>query len=321
MSDKVKVQFHFRLNAAPNVGAVEKAEGGAKKRYLEGVTSGSKVDGHGERMTEACILSFQRQAESGDILLYGGLHGVNFIDDIGKLVESTIDPDGNWKTKYRLYDESDGMDSVTLGRADKLWKQVCGLAPYTKPRQKGFSIEGEVPPGGILSAEQDGRRVMNDVTLTGVVVVDKPAYADSIAHGVYKALGLTPPWRIRKALEKSVRPAEEGQDQKSHFRTWYQLQDALDDGIRTIMTEDESERPSRLADLLGQFSTLAQKEILDHPDSYSPTPRGPGEDADNSPSPGLLKLQSLADRLRSLAGTWREGVNRVEKHAGIQRQP
>lgn len=306
------------------MGAVEKDEGGQRRRYLEGITSGAQLDGHGERMTPACIASFQRQAHSGDILLYGGIHGVDFSDDIGKLVESTITPEGDWKTKYRLYDESDGFDpsSATLEKAGKIWKQICGLPPYTKPRQKGFSIEGEVPDGGIIAADQNGKRVMNDVTLNGVVVVDKPAYADSIAHGVYKALGITPPWRIRKALEKSVQCAAGVQDGSSHFRTWYQLQDALDESVRMIMTDAGiSEQPERLKELFDQFSKLAQKEILSNPDSYSPTPQGSGVEAYSLPSQRQLKLASLAARLRYLVGSRREGVQHESQRSGAEIKP
>jgi len=330
-----KIHFDFRLTTgAGRLGAVEKDEGGAKRRYLEGVASGIQVDGHGERMTEACIASFQRQAQSGDILLYEGLHGVNFVDDVGKLVASTINGEGEWVCSFRLYDEQDGFDpsSATLEKATKLWLQVNGLPPYSAPRPKGFSIEGEVPDGGIISADSTGRRVMNDVTLLGVVVVDKPAYGASVAHAVYKALGVVPPWRVRKGLEKGLQDKVGAAAGKaSHFRTMYQLQDALDEGIRQIMQEDPAERQDGLNDLFAQFSKLAIEQVLAHPDSYSPAPVAPEGNATSQDSvqkdggegsQRLLKLRALLAKLQILAGQWRElqGGENGKSKQGLERQ-
>ena len=142
-------------------------------------------------MTENAVNSFMGQANSGNVLLYEGQHGVNYIDDIGKLTSADIIKGGDWFTEFRLYDDLDKMGGVTLEKADKLWQQVNGFPPYNHPIQKGFSIEGEIPDGGIVSMDTTGKRVIDDVLLDGVVVVPRPAYKDSIASAVYKALSTT----------------------------------------------------------------------------------------------------------------------------------
>lgn len=270
VEDRRKVEFHFHPYAMEKgLFAVEKDEGGRKRRYLEGVASGLQVDGHGERMTEACIRSFQRQASSGDVLLYEGLHGVNFVDDIGKLVGSSIDGEGNWHASFRLYDEIDGLGPMTIEKADKVWRQLNGLPPYTTPKQKGFSIEGEVPKGGLLTVDESGRRVMNDVTLDGVVLVNRPAYQDSIAHAVYKALGIPGPWKVRKELARGLMEAVEGADARdAYFRRHWVLNDALESQIVDIMVGPDDERRAQLETLFEEYSRLAIDDIMANSKSF-----------------------------------------------------
>ena len=307
------VSLHFRPSEGGSPFAVEKDEGGAKRRYLEGIASGVQVDGHGERMTERCIRSFQRQAESGDVLLYEGLHGVNFVNDIGKLVGSNIDGEGNWHAKFRLYDEKDGIGPVKLETVDTVWRQLNGLPPYTKPKQKGFSIEGEVPEGGLLSVDSSGRRAMDDVTLDGVVLVNKPAYKDSIAHAVYKALGIPMPHQVRKGLEKTLTERLEAADEtEAYYKRHFHLQDALDCAVRDIMSGPDVERRPRLEDLFEEYSQLAVDDILSHADMYDNAPEPDGSDGGASGS-GLVKLRELEAALRQFLS--------VRKSAATEAQP
>ena len=68
---KKKISFLFHpFNFDKNEHVFEKSIDGKKKRYLKGIASGTQIDGHGEKITENCIKSFQSQASSGDILLY-----------------------------------------------------------------------------------------------------------------------------------------------------------------------------------------------------------------------------------------------------------
>jgi hypothetical protein len=294
MGEPLKIQFHFHpYNFENKLHAVEKAEGGRKRRYLKGVSSGSKIDGHGERLSENCIKSFQAQAASGDILLYEGLHGVNFVDDIGKLVNSEITPEGDWLTEYRLYDELDNMGPITLEKADKLWKQIVGLPPYKTPKQKGFSIEGEIPDGGILTVSETGKRVMDNVALDGVVVVPRPAYQDSVAHAVYKALGLDAPQAVRKSLTNNLRDAIDGEEKKDiYFKRRWQIDEALNEEIEKIMTSNENSN-EKLEILFDEYKGLMLDLILSSADYF----RGIG----TSITPTVLKaqgsLQNLFDKL------------------------
>jgi hypothetical protein len=264
------VTFDFRQKKFDSgLFAVGKAEGeGPKHRYLEGVASGTFVDGHGERMTEHCIESFMNQVHSGDILLFSGKHGVDFADDIGILVDAHITENGEWWTSYRLYDESDNMGADTLEKADKVWRQAMGIAPYSKPKQRGFSIEGDIPEGGLKSVDTSGKRVMDDVLLEGVVLVDRPAYQASMAYGVYKALGIIPPWTVRKTLKNTLESKVNAASAKEEYwQKYYQLQDALDSEVKRIMNGQVDAR-SQLEDLFSEYSTLSVDLILQYPQMY-----------------------------------------------------
>lgn len=268
---KSRVTFDFRQKKFDTgFYAVEKADGGVKRRYLEGIASGIYVDGHGERMTPHCIESFQRQAKSGDILLYEGLHGVNFIDDIGMLVDSSVTPEGEWHCSFRLYDEADGIGPNKLERANDVWKQAVGLPPYSKPKLRGFSIEGDIPDGGIKSIDESGRRVMDDVTLDGVVLVNRPAYQASIAYGVYKALGEVPPWSVRKSLKSSLEEKMDAASQKEEYwQKCYQLQSALESEIGRIMEGDKPDVKAQLEDLMKEYSSVYVDLIQKYPTLYN----------------------------------------------------
>jgi hypothetical protein len=286
-----RVTFDFRQRKFDGgLFAVEKADGGVKRRYLEGIASGIYVDGHGERMTPHCIESFQRQAQSGDILLYEGKHGVDFVDDIGILVNAKITPEGEWRVSFRLYDEADGVGPVKLERVNDVWKQALGLPPYSKPKQRGFSIEGDIPEGGIKSVDASGRREMDDVKLDGVVLVNRPAYQASIAPGVYKALGIPAPWNVRKDLKGSLESkANAASAREEYWRKYYQLQEALDSEIKSIMTGSVEPR-SQLEDLFVEYDKVAIDLILAYPQMYEP---------DREVVPDLQSVQKTKSRFQS----------------------
>ncbi len=265
MDENNRISFHFHPQGFEDkTHAVEKDEGGQKRRYLRGIASGKSIDGHGERMTDKAITSFQNQAKSGNILLYEGQHGVNYIDDIGKLTGSNITRGGDWETEFRLYDEIDKMGGVTLEKADKLWRQVTGLPPYNHPVQKGFSIEGDIPDGGIVSMDQSGKRVIDDVALDGVLVVPRPAYKDSIASAVYKALGLPKPWVIQKNLGNTLREKLDEDDARDlYFKKKYQIDEALETEVRSIMSGAYPDYREPLNMLFDEYRDLMVRIIME----------------------------------------------------------
>jgi hypothetical protein len=268
-NEKRKITLHFHPYKFENkLHAVEKQEGGQKRRYLKGISSGIKTDGHQENLTMNCIQEFQRQAATGDILLYEGQHGVNFVDDIGKLVHSEITPEGDWLTEYRLYDSLDNMGPNTLEKADKLWRQINGLPPYKTPKQKGFSIEGEIPDGGILTISETGKRVMDNVVLDGVVVVPRPAYQDSVAQAVYKAMGLDTPQKIRKNLTRNLQDAIDCEEkQEIYFKRRWQIDEALNEEIEKIMIEGLN--PNEKLDLLfDEYKSLMIELVISSADYF-----------------------------------------------------
>ena len=201
----IKFNFHpFEIDKGNH--AVYKSEGsdGVKRRYLKGISSGIKIDGHGERMTDKCIKSFMDQATQGDILLYPDVHGIQASSDIGILTKAEVMPNGDWLTEYRLHDARDGIGANKMEKINDIWKQIRGDKPYTVPRQKGFSIEGFIPDEGIVTSDMSGgKRVINNVELDGVILVPRPAYKDSVANAIYKALGEVNPHRennLRKQM-------------------------------------------------------------------------------------------------------------------------
>lgn len=229
--------FHFETKGH----TIEKAVEGStvKHRYLRGITSGTKVDGHGERITESCIKDLQEQGKAGTVLLYADRHNVSYTEDIGILVDSEVTPDGDWVCEFRLYDESDGVSQSCLDTIEKLWKQINGLPPYKAPLQKGFSIEGYVPDNGILSVDADGRRVINRIILDGAVVVPRPAYTSSVASSLYKALDENPPWvdaKIEQGASAFKTAIAAGEMQNSYFKSSYKYQDKLEELIGQIMS-------------------------------------------------------------------------------------
>jgi len=258
-----EIKFHFHPNDFVNKGhAIEKAEDGMKRKYLAGISSGIKIDAHGERMTEKCIKSFMDQANSGDILLYPDIHGIKESEDIGKLCKAEIQPSGDWYTEYRLYDESDGIGPIKSEKIETLWKQLNGLPPYTKPRQKGFSIEGIIPDENIIYGGEAGRGVLDDVLLDGVVLVPRPAYKDSIATAIYKALGETSPERQESLRTSLIENIERDKIENSYYKMKWEYQDALEKTIDKLMNKNNSNKIDELGYVFDEYKSLMMELIL-----------------------------------------------------------
>lgn len=272
MDKKIKFVFH-PYNFENNGHVVEKEEGGKKHRYIEGVASGMNKDEHGERMTSNCIKSFMDQANSGEVLLYPDVHGIRASEDIGILKAANILDNGDWWISNRLYDEEDGIGQVKKETIDTLWKQMCGLPPYSKPKQKGFSIEGYVPPNGIIESEKDQygnmrNRVMDNVSLDGVVVVPRPAYKSSIATAVFKALGeLTPEFadNVRKSIQGELaNKLQEDQLRDQYYKKKWDIQDALETSIEKIMRRNKDDRKKEQIEILfDEYSNFMVNLIME----------------------------------------------------------
>lgn len=256
MSTPIKFHFH-PLGWDNKEFAIEKSERGMKRRYLRGISSGVKIDGHGERMTENCVKSFSDQAKSGDILLYPDIHGIRSTEDIGILCDHDITKGGDWVTEYRLYDNEDNVGSMTIEKGDKLWRQMNGLPPYTRPKQKGFSIEGDIPDGGIVQMSSDNRRVIDAVNLEGVVVVPRPAYKDSVAHACYKALGEESPWQMSKdVMGRLLSQITDVEKSEAYFLRRFQIDDALHKAIYDTMVNDGVNKSNKLNIIFDEYKSL-----------------------------------------------------------------
>lgn len=273
-SGHISFPFHCYDSQVHRNRTIEKSDTptGKKRKYLEGYSSGIAKDAHEERMTEKCIKSFMDQANSGDILLFPDIHGIKESEDIGIMTKAQIDADNNWWTEYRLYDENDGIGQFKLEKCNDIWKQINGLLPYQKPRQKGFSIEGNIPEGGLAYAEKDElgnpkRRVIDNVVLDGVVLVPRPAYKMGIANAVYKFLGELPPWKaefiksdISNEFEKMLKDEEIS---NIYFRKRWDIMDALDKSIERVMSDQyKSVDKSRQLDILFDQYKQVMKTLI-----------------------------------------------------------
>lgn len=268
-TDQSKIRFTFEAAShRKKPYFVTKDEEGKKGRYLYGISSGVKEDGHGERMTDKAIQSFQSQAESGHLLLYPDIHGIHATKDVGQLTKSWIDENGDWQTEYRLYDGSEGAQNYQVEMANALWNQVTGAPPYSKPITKGFSIEGFIPDGGIKSIVQDAdgtaRRIIDDVTLDGVVCVPRPAYIPSVAAAARKALKELPAFQGQKNIRKNLTDAVAGQTTRENYQRYcWLLWDALEKQIEKLMTDDSiQEKDTVLDGILNEFAALKKPSVL-----------------------------------------------------------
>lgn len=240
---------------------IEKADSGdRKRRYICGVATGMQTDKHGERLTKNAISSILNQCNSGDLLLYNDVHGIRDNEDIGILDKAEILPNGDLKTDFRLYDAWDDLGDEIVKSNDKLWRKMNGLPPYTKRRQKGFSIEGYVPEHNIISMDENGgKRIIDDVLLDGVVLVPKPAY-NSVTEAVCKCLGEMPP-RVEQKVKKSITTKlsdiiNQKEMENQYFNKKYDIESALDESIKEIMIDQYENKQERLEIIFDEYKSM-----------------------------------------------------------------
>lgn len=267
MSKKIgkEISFHFHPHDWENKNhVIVKDESGSKRRYLAGVSSGLKIDAHGERMTKNCIKSFMDQANSGNVLLYADVHGIKASDDIGILTKAEILFDDNWYTEFRLYDEKDGVGQYKLEKIETIWKQLNGIKPYKKPMQKGFSIEGVIPDEAIVynSIGDQDRSVIDDVQLDGVVIVPRPAYTDSVATAIYKALGEITPQRQESLRSSLVENLQLEKIENEYYKKRWEYQDALEKTIEKVMTKKNNNKQEELNLIFEEYKNLMIELIV-----------------------------------------------------------
>ena len=253
---KTRIAFYFGPTAefAP---VMKDVGGGKKKRYLRGVSSGLAKDAHGENMEKSAIDSFMKQADAGEIPLHTDVHGVRATDDLGILKTSKILPNGDWFTEYELFDGSEGAEDYQVQRANVLWKQVNGLPPYKKPKQKGFSIEGFIPDEAINEMDKNGKdKSISDVVLDAVVVVPRPAYeSSSVSASVSKALGQKIESRVRKDFKSRIQDKINLNDlNDKYFTRRTDFQDILEEEIEEVMRADNiQDKQKSLIELMDEF--------------------------------------------------------------------
>ena len=300
-----KISLHFGVPKGQS-SFVEKADGkGVKHRYLCGVASGPKRDGHGERITERCIASIAAQAQSGDLLLFPDIHGVGESKDIGILKNFKVLPEGDWYVEFRLYDETDDVPQSKLDVIDTLWKQINGLPPYTKPKKKGFSIEGYIPTEGGLKIREE-RGEIDEIVIQGAIVTPTPAYKDSVIHAIYKALGEKTPWAIQKDIKSRLNAALTAQEMRdSYERERWNVQNALDDMIRSIMRGEEgADKKGALIQTFDEYRDLMVEIILNSAAIFD-------EDGARDDDPGEASPYPVEDPVAEATAKLRVKVNEL----------
>lgn len=232
-----------RVEKQEKWGFVRKDDSGKERRYLAGISSGTDVDGHGERMSPRCVAGFHEQATAKDILLFVN-HDRNWSEDIGILVASQILDNGDWYTEYRLYDITDNVGERSIEEAEKAWARANGLPPYKHPVTFGFSIEGFVEDNNMVGTTIDY------VDLDpGVALVSRPAYHRSIASALQKALsGRSQHTGFDKSFQKALASQET-------FSTRLALETALDQAIDEAKAiNDPAQKQDVISKIYKQYS-------------------------------------------------------------------
>jgi hypothetical protein len=311
-----RIPIHFDITSH-----VEKADDkGQLRRYLKGVASGIKYDATQERMTKRCIDGMLAQSRTGEILMYEGQHGVDYTDDLGRLVEAEVTMAGEWSIECRLYDSMDGFEagSQTLEKADKLWKQVNGLPPYETPIRKGFSIEGLIPEGGIISMNEQtgGERVIDAVDLLGVIVTPRPAYTDSNIIAIYKALDIDKiPVQSRDRLAGKMRnnfqaKLEKEESQSSFYMKKCKADEVLDESVEYIL-EMGTQIEDRLNILFDEYKQTMVGLILSHKSAFEREQAG--QNPDVLKAKRLQVFKDIEDRLNGLMNIIKTRTHSKEK--------
>jgi hypothetical protein len=298
-----KISLHFGLPKESF--AVEKSEGGVKHRYLCGIASGPKRDAQGERVTERCIASMSAQAQAGDLLLFPDIHGIGESKDIGILTHFKVLPGGEWYVEFRLYDESDEVPQSKLDVVDTLWKQINGLPPYTKPKKKGFSIEGYIPTeGGVQKREERGD--IDEIVIQGAIVTPTPAYQDSIIHAVYKALGEKAPWAVQKDIKSRLTAALTEQEMRNAYdRERWNIQNALDEMVQAVMRGEEgTDKKGALLQTFDEYRDLMVEMILNSAAIFD-------EDGAHDNEPGEASPYPVGDPVAEATAKLRVKVNEL----------
>lgn len=307
--DGKRVSFHFHPYDWEKKGhVVEKSEDGiTKRRYLCGITSGLKIDGHGEQMTEKCIKSFMDQANSGDILLYPDVHGIKASQDIGRLTVAKVLDDGDWYTEYRLYDDSDEIGPVKKEIVDTLWKQLNGFPPYTKPKQKGFSIEGIIPDSAV-GYNTMNKGIIDDVSLDGVVLVPRPAYLDSMATAITKALGGTTVYRANSIQETLREKVQQQEINEQYYKLKWDYQDALEQIVESIMKKNNNNKQEELEIALDEYKRLMIELVMNSSEIFAGEQEGEEftgepviETLSKSENPKVILYKNLLTELKNLS--------------------
>lgn len=264
LDERKPISLHFGPFNAPSAqhAIFKDADGGKKRRYLCGVATGPKPDQHGERVSDNCVAKMVAQAQAGDVLLFPDLHGKGDSNDIGILENFKVLPGGEWYVEFRLYDEDDGVSAEKLATIESIWKQMLGLPPYRKPRKKGFSIEGYIPSqSGLLKRETYG--VIDDIVLEGAIITPIPAYQDSVAHAVYKALDEKPPYMISKDLRGKLQAAMADRETRDAYeRERWNVQGALDDMVQETMKGTDPDKRAALTMAFDEYRDLMVELVL-----------------------------------------------------------
>ncbi len=240
-----------------------KAAGTTKRRYLVGVASGPEVDRHRQQMTAETIQNFHNSALTGQVLLYCKKHDVEMLSDVGILTKSEVDGNGEWVVEFRLFDELDeNIARDNLEMANQLWAKINGDAPYVQATESGFSIEAF----GAKKMGLNGREEYHIKEIDRVLVVDKPAYANSVITPVEKEKNQNQGSDIlRQRLEVQQKKEE---DESAFYSKEWELTSAFKKEMELLARSGASNIAELIKDLATEYGQLMGELVIKHPDAF-----------------------------------------------------
>lgn len=324
---ELRKSLHPRKEGMKHFAVKKAGPDGVEHWYVEGIASGPQMDAHGERMTEACVKDFSRQAQEKTILFVHP-HSDDLVSHhIGKLAEVWEAPGGEWGVSMRLWDETDDVPADRIAAAKDFLNMTTGGGPYGKPvRISQFSVQGLVEKGDVVQ-NSDGTRDLNRVDLDAIAAVSRGAYPQEDFTTVEK---------IFKSYDQAVKKTtlDESLMENAIFRDYEEFQWAMSQTLRDIMDSDDPPE-SKKEQIKQAFEDLSVKlQSLFEQNNYTvpgenkmeqpteeeqkqgiPTGEEPETVAEEDPK-GMALADKISQMAESLGAFAQELMNREQMETG-----
>ncbi|MFB3910435.1 MAG: hypothetical protein ACE15D_18755 [Candidatus Eisenbacteria bacterium] len=168
--------------------------------YVEGIASGTRLDLQGDRMTPECIADMASQINSGQIPFCTTHWDSDWNEEIGYLVEGSVDPADQLFVRVWL--------DKTMPNTVTLWRKLHGVPESGIPARKlGMSIGGFVKTGHSEQRDGEWQYVIEKLQLVHTVPTSMPAYPDAAIQNFFsKNRAFAQDWM--GAIFKAVSPRQ-----------------------------------------------------------------------------------------------------------------